>query len=335
VGCFIPRPEKSTFCRLKYYDLEGTIGDLYIRDPAFEVGLGSKAPLDKRGWVLQEKLLSPRIIHYGAQQLYWVRRQATTSQDHKFIDTERRFTKQALDFHGPANKLPCNLRDRDSEYLLPRERERAVRMGQWYKIVQEYSDRSLSSSSDKLPAIAGIAKVFEVVTGYSYIAGLWREDILSGLLWRRGRDSGDTSISDKLPSWSWARFTGKIKFWVPGIWGLAVLITTCRIQYVSYGVEDRLGRYGELRDSRIELQGHIRPVECREIPDATVLFTKIILFAADGTRLGSVFSDIPNTLSSVDNLFCYLVHSGNGHSDDAVGLMLAPAEGQVATFRHG
>lgn len=29
------------------------------------------APLNKRAWVLQEELLSPRILHWGKQQLFW------------------------------------------------------------------------------------------------------------------------------------------------------------------------------------------------------------------------------------------------------------------------
>jgi hypothetical protein len=29
------------------------------------------APLQKRGWVLQERMLSPRILHFTDQQFFW------------------------------------------------------------------------------------------------------------------------------------------------------------------------------------------------------------------------------------------------------------------------
>ena len=31
----------------------------------------SRTPLNKRAWVVQERLLSPRILHYGRNQLFW------------------------------------------------------------------------------------------------------------------------------------------------------------------------------------------------------------------------------------------------------------------------
>ncbi|KAL4888124.1 hypothetical protein BDV59DRAFT_206355 [Aspergillus ambiguus] len=35
----------------------------------------TKAPLNQRGWVLQERILSPRALHYGQHQLLWESRE--------------------------------------------------------------------------------------------------------------------------------------------------------------------------------------------------------------------------------------------------------------------
>jgi hypothetical protein len=53
---------------------------------------------------------------------------------------------------------------------------------EWHSIVIVYSRRSLTKSSDKLPAISGIAAIYQEMTGASYLAGIWDTDIHRGLL---------------------------------------------------------------------------------------------------------------------------------------------------------
>lgn len=45
----------------------------YIVENSFWVCSVDQAPLNTRAWVLQERLLSPRIIHFGSNQLLWQR----------------------------------------------------------------------------------------------------------------------------------------------------------------------------------------------------------------------------------------------------------------------
>ena len=53
-----------------------------------------------------------------------------------------------------------------------------------YTLVENYSRRALTYASDKLAAIAGLATEFEEQgRDREYIAGLWKEDLLRGLLW--------------------------------------------------------------------------------------------------------------------------------------------------------
>lgn len=72
-------------------------------------------------------------------------------------------------------------------------------------MVEGYSRRSLSVSSDKFPAISGLATEYSYLLGDSYIAGLWRSDIIRGLCWRSSQQSPQNSSIDYAPSWSWAK----------------------------------------------------------------------------------------------------------------------------------
>jgi hypothetical protein len=75
----------------------------------------------------------------------------------------------------------------------------------WYGMIADFTSRSLTYDEDWLPAIAGIAKRFGVIANDSYYAGLWRRDMILGLLWyATGATPADTTEPARAPSWSWA-----------------------------------------------------------------------------------------------------------------------------------
>lgn len=85
----------------------------------------------------------------------------------------------------------------------------------WYELLQDYALRKLTFDRDCLPAVAGFAKHFQGLLKDEYCAGLWKGDLLFGLLWTANhydgilnlerRDTADTLSKDTLPSWSWVR----------------------------------------------------------------------------------------------------------------------------------
>jgi hypothetical protein len=76
----------------------------------------------------------------------------------------------------------------------------------WYKIVGQYRKRRLTFEKDKFPALSGIATEMAERIRYTYVAGLWLEDIHAGLLWST---IGTNCRSQEYvaPSWSWACLT--------------------------------------------------------------------------------------------------------------------------------
>jgi hypothetical protein len=79
----------------------------------------------------------------------------------------------------------------------------------WLSIVEEYSAKMITHPTDRLPALSGIAQIMQERTGDEYIAGLWRRDLVAGLLWARvyTRSRASTYVA---PTWSWASFLGPI-----------------------------------------------------------------------------------------------------------------------------
>lgn len=189
----------------------------------------ASCPLDRRGWCMQERLLAPAILHYGAQQLFWECRAY-----HAYEDGRLSLNGGTLD--GETGKF-ITLRQR---ILLPP----TDGWGVWYRLVEEYSSRALTRLSDKLPALAGAAAIFRKARGEgTYIAGLWKEDIVQGLVWGAhyhhfpSRKVPGYMLSDtcavltkpptrRAPSWSWASVDGSVMFgWTvdPSCCGFEVL----------------------------------------------------------------------------------------------------------------
>jgi hypothetical protein len=165
------------------------------------------APLNCRGWVCQERLLSPRTLHFGTDQLYWECRTQTCCE----------FYPTGLPYVVPGVSRTKSLFTKIESQMLDdlADQDEAIVYGYqlWSDIVEKYSRSSLSFESDKLVAIAGLAAEIQRIVRDEYCAGLWKKQLSSHLLWRanptdrKQRDgliSGQDSLEYIAPSWSWA-----------------------------------------------------------------------------------------------------------------------------------
>ena len=318
-GCFISREAEPLPCVLKYLSSDCSItGSMYIRSPDFQVERLQDAPLDKRGWVLQERLLPPRILYFGRQQLYWECAESTLRQDGKYCDvlTDGQRAdldfKASVDFNAPlrfSSKQPHAYNDQQSE-----QAEVAARKFlQWYKVGRQYTRRNLTFHSDKLPAISGIAKAFQAKTGCTYIAGLWKEDLIAGIAWYLSQPS-DEIISRTLPSWSWARLKGEVNFWSHTRAQVKMMDGSCELINVAYKPAGGLNPYGDIGDAKLEVQGRLIQVHYQppELPNSTFQCT---IFALDGMPVGKVsFDSWASHPDKAIDFFCLLVHGGDNYA---------------------
>lgn len=153
-------------------------------------------PLSRRGWSLQERLLSRRIVHYTASELVWECGSAMHCQCDRIAHVE-----ESLKFSLSQSLRKCI----DSPNL----------SAQWIRVVEEYSERYLTVESDRLPALSGLAKQFQSAGAGTYLAGLWSENLLQLLHWRvdpRSEQPSRNKNNYLAPSWSWVSINGRIQF---------------------------------------------------------------------------------------------------------------------------
>lgn len=155
--------------------------------------------LATRGWVLQERILSPRVLYFGSKIMYW----------------ECMTCLQREDFHYPV-ETHSQYGSAVSKIALKSLDDFGVR-GYWYDIVRTYSSCLLTFQTDKFPAISGIAHAIFDRLQDEYIAGIWKSDIHNGLSWyveaaeHDPRETAERTIY-MAPSWSWVSIPHAIRF---------------------------------------------------------------------------------------------------------------------------
>jgi hypothetical protein len=207
-------------------------------------------PLSHRGWTLQERALSPRTLHLSRNQLFFECTRGITSEDGSRLPSG----PFPLDVVIDKQLLPASEYGLGGDHVDTIVAHGTIQGGQhvgipiegfpppggvfgrwdggWLAVVQNFSNRMLSESKDKLPALSGFARAINAWTGEEYLAGLWRDHIFEDLNWmvlereehtmmlpgRFGFEYGKkfrTPVNPqdyRAPSWSWASLDASVEF---------------------------------------------------------------------------------------------------------------------------
>ncbi|KAI1069161.1 hypothetical protein LB507_006129 [Fusarium sp. FIESC RH6] len=157
----------------------------------------SHCSLRDRGWTMQERILSPRIIHYASDQLYWECYHGIQESEDKL-----RWMWQSSTIPKIAHRIKLA---KDDE---TKKKELKDMLYNWYVHIVggNYSHRSLTYGEDKLVAIGGVARALDDIEPMGYMVGHWGEyddDLVKSLCWKR-RGPGQKAVNYRAPSWSWA-----------------------------------------------------------------------------------------------------------------------------------
>ncbi|KAH8674178.1 heterokaryon incompatibility protein-domain-containing protein [Xylariales sp. PMI_506] len=153
---------------------------------------------NSRAWTFQERLLSRRVIHFTKTIWFLECREGHCSEDNR---PSGAFINRTPWIGGGLGQMGML---QDHQELLE----------SWYEIIEAYSGRDLTRSSDKLPALHGVVQSFSEMIQDNNCAGIWTADILRGLLWTPNHEDEKSkrSLEARAPSWSWAAWDGLITY---------------------------------------------------------------------------------------------------------------------------
>ncbi|KAL0936984.1 heterokaryon incompatibility protein [Colletotrichum truncatum] len=228
---------------------DSTIPYLVI-DEAFWDSEVSQAPINKRGWVLQEVLLSRRILYFGESQILWDCRSHRAAEiwppDAPLDDLTKRGHVKDLGLgcgvsHGSSDSRNAHLC--------------------WDDIVYDYTRCDITFAGDKMVALSAVAKEMALVFGDEYVAGMWRRYLESGLLWHvcenRTAPSPRAAVY-RAPSWSWAAADDAVFPGRPFEKGASEILIEVEDYHLDYTTKDRTGL---VSGGWLRLWGVLKPIK--------------------------------------------------------------------------
>ena len=221
-GCF-RTPDKRYVSRTKDF-VYGDYGSYTLH--CHELLPQQSSPLQRRGWVFQERMLSRRVVHFMEQELWWECRESFLCE---CGDHSNKNLGIGMDWESKMNSISS---PGDIELY-------------WEYIVQIYTMKSLTYSSDIFPALQGLAKLFPSSMG-QYLAGHWESTLVKSLCWYPQQPATFTPNQWRAPSWSWAAALGAVK-WPWNNERSESRVTVLNVTTTSKG-DDRMGQisYGAI-----------------------------------------------------------------------------------------
>jgi hypothetical protein len=216
-----------------------------------------------RAWVTQERYLSPRVLHFTTDQVFW------ECAGLFACETFPRGAPHVYDngtswhYRMPLKISQTSLKDKPASYEV------------WGRICEDYSRSKLTYTSDKLIAFAGIAGEFQLrFPKDTYLAGLWSGDLIGGLLWRAYALDGMPTQANgsqelyadpyitatmpqkyRAPSWSWLAKDCGIAWQMRSHHPAQALVEILDAQVDLFNETERTG---DMRGGHIKLRGCLR-----------------------------------------------------------------------------
>ncbi|KAJ5730254.1 extracellular lipase [Penicillium malachiteum] len=263
--------------------------EMYLTFPkAYAIDV-DRGHLNTRGWVLQERLLASRTIHFTKNHIYcedqddicgedWVRRYFTwRSSIDKTSNCSRVELFPELGFSSTATALR---RHQKHEIWFQRSLYRRAD-GQyvpepWLKICELFSRCELSYDVDRLAAIAGLVKKKQELRQASAAEdgeqvnvqnffGMWEEDLHNELCWVAADESKARYLHNlNLPSWAWIAYKGRIEFTRDRRWsrnpGPVRMAPISEMELFAYDVPDMLTELPLTKSASITIRAPIRKI---------------------------------------------------------------------------
>ncbi|KAF2035865.1 HET-domain-containing protein, partial [Setomelanomma holmii] len=138
-----------------------------------------RGPLDTRGWVLQEEVLSTRVLSFCDDGIYWECLENDASEGdpggHGKGDMLNQYPRSRFARVFKTSLISATSNSADPWNISLKDA--------WRSVVKDYTARKLTYNSDTLLAVQGLANYIQQETGWQYRSGLWSHDFHEQLCW--------------------------------------------------------------------------------------------------------------------------------------------------------
>lgn len=208
-----------------------------------------EAPISKRGWTFQERVLSQRILHFTPGMFLFecgallateyypggvLYSEIEASEDVPTVQNNNNLSVlDYLDnavsyifylvFNKPATitvtrpPLPGFIGMRRAFLAVSSRRfdwSQELDVVEfhilWMQVVAAYSRRELTDETDRLIALLGVARRVQERVGARFVGGLWEQALGLNLLWVSDRPAERRKEGAMVPTWSWAAASGPV-----------------------------------------------------------------------------------------------------------------------------
>lgn len=190
--------------------------------------------LSQRAWALQEHIMPQRTLYITSRQLLWECSHCRLSEDN--------YPQARENWLYPMCQIGFPLD--------------ATAIGNiWYRrLVEDYTRRQLTYEKDRLIAISALARATSLNRHIDYVAGLWVDCIVPGLMWMR-RGPGRKSRTYSCPTWSWASQNSAVTYKIATPSGYAPMPSKSfpRVQDVSWHTKPQ-NAFGDVISASVDLE---------------------------------------------------------------------------------
>ena len=287
-------------------------------------GVG-RAPLNRRAWVVQERFLARRNLHFGSESMFF---ECHESEACETFPTrlpgffEGRLVNRFKGVYPSTDQSPTA---RATDFL-----------NSWQKIIYAYMECDLTYKNDKMIALSGVAAEFQSLSNDIYLAGLWKNSFLiDQLLWivkhnnkqMNGQPSARPSTY-RAPSWSWLSIDAEVS------WPVTFEPSLVELLDASVELVDEHNPTGQVKRGTLSLRGHLKRIRLQKNPNKRAEY-----YAYDDeerkTRIGLIAVIFDEAAIRPSQTFCFPVRI-RSHEDKLEGLLLVrTGEGPMEFKRVG
>ncbi|KAK7449877.1 hypothetical protein Landi51_05594 [Colletotrichum acutatum] len=207
--------------------------------------ISRQAHLSTRGWALQERILSPRIVHCLKSGVHW--------QCQYLYETQATQTYELHHFTASDSIYPIS------------------QISQWWpEWIEDYSKRNFTIASDRLQAFAGITKHYTNLTSKKPILGICPGNLARDLAWiRNGHIKGPGVCG--APSWTWFSCNAPI---MVDDWGFKLqrrFKVSNDVELVAFGIEWKgIPMTSQIESCHLIIRGVVKSISVRIPPEAMI-----------------------------------------------------------------